>query len=500
VISPAGREPGRVCVLYAGGTVGARNLTPELYPDDLRMFSLTEVASELRLRNVTVEHTFQPLHDDQDVPAIVSSTAGPAQWATLADRIGELYDDYDGFVVLHGTDTMAWMASALSFMFTNLGKPVVLTGSQRPIRASPSDAVPNFVHAITLAGRAADDIPLIPEVVICFGGRVLRGNRAQKLSAASLRGFASPNEARLGRIGRKVDVSAARLLPPPPADAPFLVNSTIETRIADVSIYPGMTPEHLEGAITGCVGFVLRTFGAGNAPANLEPVLAQAVARGVVVVNVTQCTEGVVESGMLSGNNALARLGVISGLDLTPEAALTKLGVLLGQHQRDIAAEQMQLDLRGEQSLDLVQLRPVHHERVSDGIQRFVLTPALHARVRPERLLGAVLRLTGDALTVDPATRVRVYLNHWNTDGLDPGGPTEDPRPLDLRCMVDHSWPDGADGERRPFGALAFDVTGSVRGLLLPGAPVTATVVSSLPLGVPDVLLSIFVKRDVELP
>lgn len=491
--TPASRHPGRVGVIYVGGTIGARNLTPALHPDALVMFDTEEIADALRRRSdLHVDYEFVPLTSRTDagfVP-IVSSQVGPADWIELASAVARHYDEFDGFVVLHGTDTMAWTASALSFLFANLGKPVVLTGSQRPIRAAPSDAIPNFVNSVILASRASGEIPVIPEVVICFGNRILRGNRAQKVSSGSTRGFDSPNAPRLGRVGRRVDVTTGRLLPGPADSQSFHATLELEKRVADVTIYPGMSPDQMKRALHGSVGAILRTFGTGNAPNDLRPVLEREVRSGKVLVNVTQNPEGVVESGMLSGNNALAECGVISGLDLTYEGAFTKLMVLLGQARPDIAAAQMQLDLRGEQSVDLVELRAVARED-SPLIQRIVLSEALHARAQPDRLTSAVLRLGRVTTVTARQASVGVCLNNWGARSAQPADYAGDPR-----------WVGSLEAVVEPALSTenTFDLTDMVRGLLRPGEPVTLTVVSSRPIEPVEPLLSLFMSRPIESP
>lgn len=423
-----------------------------------------------------------------DFTPLVSSKIEPQHWVLMARQILACYDNYAGFVLLHGTDTMAWTASALSFLIANLGKPVVLTGSQRPIREAPSDALSNFVSSVMLAGSRGG-VPVVPEVVICFGGRILRGNRTQKVSAASLQGFDSPNLAPLGTIGRTVDVDVDRLLPGPAGREPFLM-SGIESDVADIMMFPGMTSAQLATAIEPVKGAVLRTFGAGNAPGgqDVEAVLREASDGGKLLVNVTQCNEGTIESGMLSGSRSLAECGVVSGMDLTPEAALTKLMVLLGSGTTEAARSQMQIGLRGEQTFDLVELRPTITDRLDEkNVIRFVLSDALHGRVRVENLESAVLRLRRLYSADDTVANCHAYLNYWAAgfDGAALSG-SRDVRRLEWEGNLVPA-PTGGRGQD-----VVVDVTSVCRQVFEPGIPITLNLVSDRPITEPEVVLSLF--------
>ncbi|KAI1147523.1 L-asparaginase [Nemania diffusa] len=286
-------------------------------------------------------------------PLLDSSSISSEGWTSIASAIQENYHLFDGFVVLHGTDSLAYSASALSFMLSDLGKPVVLTGSQASIFALQSDAVDNLLGSLIVAGTFA-----VPEVCLFFHHALYRGNRCTKVSASAFEAFASPNCPPLARVtSLGVDVDWARVLRPT-AIRPFAVAAPrLDTsHVAALRIFPGITPAMVDGVlrVPHLRGLVLETFGAGNAPGgadgSLTRVIGDAVARGIVVVNVSQCTSGFV-SPLYAPGFALGAAGVVFGHDLTSEAALTKLAYLLALLPEGPAAEvsrRMARPLRGE--------------------------------------------------------------------------------------------------------------------------------------------------------
>lgn len=281
---------------------------------------------------------FQPLLDSSDMV--------PADWLRIARAIEASYQDVDGFVVLHGTDTLAYTASALSFMLEGLGKPVIITGSQVPLGELRSDARENLVASALLATRSD-----LHEVCVFFGGKLFRGNRVTKVSASGFDAFDSPNEAVLAEVG--VDIVLG------PADArasqgdAVHVHDLAEVSVAAVRLFPGIEPRLLRKMLSRPVqGVVLETYGAGNAPSRdgaLLEVIAEATGRGVVIVNCTQCLRGRVDMSGYATGAALAGAGVVSGADMTPEAALAKLIWLLGRGLPPAEVnDQLGRNLRGE--------------------------------------------------------------------------------------------------------------------------------------------------------
>ena len=291
-----------------------------------------------------------------DLEPIDSSDMNPDYWLKIARTVSDNYEKYDGFVVLHGTDTMAYTAAALSFLFENLDKPVIVTGSQLPLAEARSDAAQNLVTALMFA--ASFDIPVvIPEVCVFCGGKLLRGNRASKVSSVSFSGFDTPNCKPLAEVGVRIKVDAKNLREKQAEG--FHINEgfdNFDNNVMFLDIFPGIKPQTLRHVFKtpDLKGVILRTYGAGNAPTDpavLREIEDAVKNRDIVVVGVTQCTQGMVETGMYDTNEKLSQTGVISGADLTSEAALVKLMFLLGKyHNTQTVKEQMRINLRGEQS------------------------------------------------------------------------------------------------------------------------------------------------------
>lgn len=284
-------------------------------------------------------------------PLLDSSNISAGDWAAMATAIKENYHLFDGFVILHGTDSLSYTASALSFMMSNLGKPVILTGSQAPIFALQSDAVDNLLGSLIIAGTF-----VIPEVCLFFRDKLFRGNRTTKVSAASFDAFASPNCEPLARVnGLGINVNWHLVLRPTDIAGFHVFKHLDTTHVACLRVFPGIKPEMVDAVLhlPDLRGLILETFGMGNVPGGVDgrltEVIRAAVQRGIIVVNVSQCVSGFV-SPVYAPGTQLGRMGVIFGLDLTAEAALAKLSHLLALPdltQKDIVA-QFSRSLRGE--------------------------------------------------------------------------------------------------------------------------------------------------------
>ena len=303
---------------------------------------------------------FQYLQTEIDVcqfdHPIDSSNMCPERWAELVNMISSRYNDYDGFVIVHGTDTMAYTASALSFLLENLTKPVILTGSQLPIGQLRTDGKENLVTSIELAAmRNEAGVPMVPEVCIYFSGRLLRGNRSTKQNADGFNAFDSFNYPHLCEAGVNFSFNK-QLIFQPNFTRPMRAHTAMNNQVMILSLFPGIE-EHLVARmldIDGLKNIVLRTYGSGNAPQQpwLLDLLRRTTDRGINVVNISQCVTGAVEMARYDTGFQLQDAGVISGYDSTVEAAVTKLMYLQARYNdSDVIRDLMNKSLRGEISL-----------------------------------------------------------------------------------------------------------------------------------------------------
>ena len=333
----------RIYVAYTGGTIGMQKSAqgyvpvaghlsqcvermPEFFREEMPAFSIQE---------------YQPLMDSSDMT--------PSDWVTIARDIEAHYDDYDGFVILHGTDTMAYTASALSFMLQNLAKPVIVTGSQIPLSALRSDGQTNLLNALYIAANYP-----IHEVGLFFNNTLFRGNRSTKADANGFNAFSSPNYPSLLEAGIQISLNAGKLREV--KQNQLKVIEMTPQPIGVVMLYPGISADLIDNMLQQPVkAMIIQSYGVGNAPQDkrLLDSFKRGIDQGISIVNCTQCFRGRVNMGGYATGNALAELGIISGSDMTIEAALTKLHYLLSQQlSPEVIAERLTDNLRGELTLD----------------------------------------------------------------------------------------------------------------------------------------------------
>lgn len=315
-----------ILIIYTGGTIG---MIKDQQTGVLKPFNFENIYNQipdLKEFKYNLEfYCFEPLVD--------SSNMNPDLWEKIANVIGDKYEEHDGFVILHGSDTMAFTASALSFMLENLNKPVILTGSQLPLGFLRTDGRDNLITAIEIAAAKEDETPIVPEVCIYFENQLIRGNRAVKYNAENFNAFVSGNYPVLADVGVYIKYKKEKIRKL--NFKKLKINDALDSNVGLLKLFPGITESFIKSIVNSpdLKALVLETFGTGNAPSEkwFLDTMEEAINNGLIVLNVSQCMTGSVDQGKYETSIELEKIGVISGKDISTEAAITKLMYLLGQ-------------------------------------------------------------------------------------------------------------------------------------------------------------------------
>ena len=336
-----------ILLIYTGGTIGMKE-DPSIQA--LRPFDFSQILEEVpelsKFAYRIDSYTFDPLIDSSDVE--------PTLWVSLAELIESRYDMYDGFVILHGTDTMAYSASALSFMIEGLTKPVIFTGSQLPIGAPRTDGKENLISSVEIAAAKDEDgHAVVPEVCICFDNVLMRGNRTTKINSDNFRAFRSENMPPLAEAGISIRYNTALIRRPGSWDSRPVFHKELDTRVSILKLHPGITPQVVRSILCSPDprAVIIETYGAGNAPSKewFISLINEAAGMGKILLNVTQCIAGSVNMDIYATGKTLKEAGVTNGYDSTTESALAKLFHLMGRYSDEEEVRKgLENNLRGE--------------------------------------------------------------------------------------------------------------------------------------------------------
>lgn len=336
-----------VLIIYTGGTIGMKEDPSDSTLKPFDFSQILESVPELAKFAFKIDsYTFDPLIDSSDVQ--------PSLWQDLSNLIKEQYELYDGFVVLHGTDTMSFSASALSFMLADLCKPVVFTGSQLPIGKPRTDGRENLVSSVEIASaKDSEGHAIVPEVCVFFNSHLLRGNRSTKVNSEHFDAFLSPNVPPLAEAGISISYNHGIIRYPEDWNACLSINTSLDTRVSILKIHPGITPQVVRNILCGpeTRAVILETYGSGNALTKdwFIDIVHEAYRMGKILLNVTQCLSGRVNMSLYATGKLLKDAGVVSGYDSTTESALAKLFCLMGKYSDNREVEYyLSKDLRGE--------------------------------------------------------------------------------------------------------------------------------------------------------
>lgn len=341
------KQKSSILIIYTGGTIGMKSDPTD---NTLKPFNFSQILEEVpelaKFACRIDSYSFNPVIDSSDVE--------PSMWLKLVDLIDGKYDLYDGFVVLHGTDTMSYSASAVSFMIGGLTKPVIFTGSQLPIGVPRTDGKENLISAVEIASaRDADGHAVVPEVCICFDNVLMRGNRTTKMSSSNFKAFCSENCPPLAEAGINIRYNTGEILRPEDWNRRPVFHKRLDTRVSILKIHPGITAQVVRNILCGpeTRAVIIETYGSGNAPSAewFLSVVREAHSMGKVLLNVTQCPSGTVDMDLYATGKCLKDAGVRNGYDSTTESALAKLFVLLGENPANSDVERLlETSLRGE--------------------------------------------------------------------------------------------------------------------------------------------------------